>query len=221
MHTEIINFNDLSISKEKIAKKIHLNANETDSNGFFNDLFDSVFSEISSLCKPAFLYRRFPVEYLSGSEILINGVILNTGKTITKLASGGEAAFVFVTTTGWEFENYLRSLKGESLREYFADAIGSEIPEEIIKYFKEFTIKNTIPPEFNLSLPFSPGYCGWNVAEQKKIFSLLPENPCDVILNESSLMTPIKSISGFIVAGNNNFPEEYLCKNCNNPNCIF
>ncbi|MCK7538940.1 MAG: hypothetical protein MZV63_52410 [Marinilabiliales bacterium] len=43
---------------------------------------------------------------------------------------------------------------------------------------------------------FSPGYCGWDVAEQHKLFSFFKDNFCGITLTESALMNPVKSVSG-------------------------
>ena len=221
MESEIIDFNKLQIDKAKIAQKLSLNESDFETNMFLNTLFDSVYDEISKICKPSFCYKKYSIGYPTDSDIVIGGVSFSTGKIISKLARGGDWAYVFIATSSSEFENYLRSLKGDSVKEFFADAIGSEIPEAVISFLKN-TIKESFPEiEFDISLSFSPGYCGWNINEQSKLFSLMPANPCRVVLNESSLMTPIKSVSGFMAAGNFDFPQEYLCKKCKNRECIY
>jgi len=48
---------------------------------------------------------------------------------------------------------------------------------------------------------YSPGYCGWDVTEQHKLFQLMPENYCGIKLTPSALMDPVKSISGIIGIG--------------------
>jgi len=47
---------------------------------------------------------------------------------------------------------------------------------------------------------FSPGYCGWHVSGQKKLFARLHPERIGIRLNESCLMQPLKSVSGVIVA---------------------
>ena len=68
---------------------------------------------------------------------------------------------------------------------------------------------------------YSPGYCEWSVAEQQKLFSLLPENFCGISLSDSSLMTPIKSVSGIIGIGKDLKQKGYQCNWCNDQNCIY
>jgi len=50
-------------------------------------------------------------------------------------------------------------------------------------------------------LPYSPGYCGWHVSGQKKLFASLGPEEIGITLNASCLMQPLKSVSGVLVAG--------------------
>jgi len=47
---------------------------------------------------------------------------------------------------------------------------------------------------------FSPGYCGWHVSGQKRLFARLQPESIGITLNDSCLMQPLKSVSGVIVA---------------------
>ncbi|MCK5694244.1 MAG: methionine synthase, partial [Bacteroidales bacterium] len=68
---------------------------------------------------------------------------------------------------------------------------------------------------------YSPGYCSWNVEEQQKLFSLFPKGTCGISLSESSLMSPVKSISGIIGIGAEVKYREYTCEICPMLNCQF
>ena len=48
-------------------------------------------------------------------------------------------------------------------------------------------------------LPYSPGYCGWNVTGQRALFANLEPGELGITLNESCLMHPVKSVSGVMV----------------------
>jgi hypothetical protein len=72
-------------------------------------------------------------------------------------------------------------------------------------------------------LLYSPGYCGWHVSGQKKLFEYLEPGEIGIHLNESCLMIPLKSISGVLVSGKagihqfvNNYP---FCAHCQTHNC--
>jgi hypothetical protein len=50
-------------------------------------------------------------------------------------------------------------------------------------------------------LPYSPGYCGWHITGQRNLFAVLDPERIGIALNDSCLMTPLKSVSGVLVAG--------------------
>ena len=48
-------------------------------------------------------------------------------------------------------------------------------------------------------LAYSPGYCGWHVSGQRKLFERLRPEEIGITLNASFLMSPLKSVSGALV----------------------
>ncbi|MCP4153380.1 MAG: hypothetical protein GY757_36975 [bacterium] len=72
-------------------------------------------------------------------------------------------------------------------------------------------------------LNYSPGYCGWHISGKGKLFEKLKPGSIGIRLNESYLMSPLKSISGVLTAGeqaihrfDNNYP---FCKQCRTYSC--
>ncbi len=67
-------------------------------------------------------------------------------------------------------------------------------------------------------LRYSPGYCGWHVSGQKKLFEFLQPGRIGIALRDSYLMEPLKSVSGVIIAGRkeiHDFPSTYpFCSRC-------
>jgi len=72
-------------------------------------------------------------------------------------------------------------------------------------------------------LPYSPGYCGWHITGQKKLFAFLGPEAIDISLNASCLMSPIKSVSGVLVAGHpeiHDFENDFdFCFDCASWEC--
>ena len=72
-------------------------------------------------------------------------------------------------------------------------------------------------------LRFSPGYCGWHMSGQKKLFEFLRPEDIGITLLESYLMKPLKSISGVLVAGDKEiflFDDSYpFCSECRSRSC--
>lgn len=67
-------------------------------------------------------------------------------------------------------------------------------------------------------LPYSPGYCGWHITGQKKLFAFLDPQQIGISLNASCLMSPIKSVSGVLVVGHpeiHDFENDFdFCFDC-------
>jgi len=72
-------------------------------------------------------------------------------------------------------------------------------------------------------LRYSPGYCGWDVTGQRKLFARLKPERIGLTLTDSCLMTPLKSVSGAIIAGPRSihrFPPTYdFCEHCEARTC--
>jgi hypothetical protein len=70
---------------------------------------------------------------------------------------------------------------------------------------------------------FSPGYCGWHMSGQKKLFEFLHPEDIGIELLESFLMKPLKSISGVLVYGSKeifDFEDSYgFCSECRSHSC--
>ncbi|MEE3446448.1 MAG: vitamin B12 dependent-methionine synthase activation domain-containing protein, partial [Prevotella sp.] len=64
-----------------------------------------------------------------------------------------------------------------------------------------------------------PGYCGWHVSQQQLLFPLFNGQTCGVTLTDSSLMLPIKSVSGIIGVGEKVRRLDYTCGLCNFEKC--
>jgi hypothetical protein len=73
-------------------------------------------------------------------------------------------------------------------------------------------------------LGYSPGYCGWHISGQKKLFAHLNPGKIGISLNANYLMTPLKSVSGVLVAGNKEIhlfkPSYTFCKSCKTHSCL-
>ncbi len=169
-------------------------------------------------------YARFDAIALkSREEIEIEGTRFKTGKVIRNmLREAEEYAFVAVTA-GPEPESLARELidSGEYLEGYIVDLIGSAIVESVLNQVHQHISDLATSMGRKVTNLYSPGYCDWDVSEQQKLFRLLPEGCCGISLSDSSLMSPIKSLSGIIGIGKAVSYKEYTCEICTMKDCIF
>ncbi|MGA2383712.1 MAG: vitamin B12 dependent-methionine synthase activation domain-containing protein [Gemmatimonadales bacterium] len=78
-------------------------------------------------------------------------------------------------------------------------------------------------PSDGAALRYSPGYCGWDVTGQRKLFAFLKPERIGITLTESCLMKPLKSVSGVIIAGPRAIhrirPTYDFCERCEERTC--
>lgn len=169
-------------------------------------------------------YARFEAKVLeSREEIEIEGTLFRTGKIIRNMLREAEEYAFFVVTAGPEPESLAKELieAGDYLEGYIVDLIGSAIVESVVNQVHQHIKDLAASRGMKVTNRYSPGYCSWDVSEQQKLFRLLPEGCCGITLSDSSLMFPIKSISGIIGMGETVGYKEYTCEICSMKDCIF
>jgi hypothetical protein len=151
------------------------------------------------------------------------GVAFDVGRIVCQRLENAEELAVFVCTAGRGIEDLSRRLmsSNDPLMGYVADTLGSLVVEKAMDLVQERLAAALLERGLKITERYSPGYCGWNVAEQRKLFQLLPDGFCGVRLTESSLMQPIKSVSGFIGVGRNVERHAYDCHMCDIDDCLY
>jgi hypothetical protein len=159
----------------------------------------------------------------SKEEINIEGTRFHTGKIIRNILQGSEYYTLFAVTAGAGPEELARSLflKGLYLEGYIVDLIGSALVDAVADQLHDQIRKKAEEMGMRITNRYSPGYCGWDVVEQQKLFGLFPEGFCGITLSPSSLMLPIKSVSGIIGLGPDVTYREYTCELCSMKDCNF
>ena len=135
--------------------------------------------------------------------------------------AGGAALFICTAGAGGGCESRRSMKEGDLLRGYVYDVIGSEVVENAADRMQEELRLEVAADGLKITNRFSPGYCGWDVAEQHKLFSFFPDNYCGITLTESALMNPVKSVSGLIGIGREVRYAPYKCHLCDDKNCIY
>jgi hypothetical protein len=185
-------------------------------------MVDDMIYSVSEICYPKVGYDFFYDIKIDRHIIEINDVPMKTGSVIAGYMLPASIIATFVATAGSEYDDYLHKFRAESdiVNEYFANAIGSEIAEAAVRYVSHKINEEAKTLQLKTTNSYCPGYCGWQVREQEKLFSLLPEEPCGIKLNESCLMYPIKSVSGIIGLGTNMEYTPYACEICGMTTCF-
>lgn len=162
--------------------------------------------------------------FLPGKEsIVIEGLELKCMDIIAAAFRKADSAAIMVCTAGHDISKWIGELfvRDDALKAYIADIAASLAVEKAANIIQEKVEKHAASLGLKISNRYSPGYCGWDVSEQKKLFSLLPANFCGISLNEVSLMNPVKSISGIIGLGQDVRMIGYLCNKCSRKDCLM
>ena len=169
-----------------------------------------VVSEVRQWLRPQFCY-----------QVIREQPAFNMGRIIERQLRGAEAYALFVCTAGIAYEDYQQRLKkeGDMVRVFIADALGSVIAERCADRMEEALQASIDKLGWCHTNRFSPGYCGWHVSEQQLLFPLFEGRTCGVTLTDSSLMVPIKSVSGIIGLGEKVRKLDYTCGLCDFKQC--
>lgn len=153
----------------------------------------------------------------------IAGVRFDAGRTVMHDLQHPSLAAIFVCTIGSGPETYARELmtSGDVAESHLADTIASLAAERVASLVHGHIAAVMHDEGLGVSNRYSPGYCGWAVSEQQKLFSLLPGRCCGITLSPSSLMSPVKSVSGIIGIGKDVVWRQYGCATCGQKKCTY
>jgi hypothetical protein len=225
MDTNIFNFDfrDLKIDIARIERILGCDNSEP------RDIIGILLKEVLKGCEDIAgikaEYRIFdnPGFIENGNIIRIGKSSFNAGAIIFKNLKGSESVALFLCTAGKEISIRGRKAvaEGDFLRGYIYDIVGTETVEAAADLMQDHLERTLKMCEKKITNRYSPGYCGWDVSEQHILFDLMPDNHCGVILTQSALMDPVKSVSGIIGIGSKVHKAVYGCKACGMQECIY
>ena len=216
-------FSDLKINVVQIEKV--MGYKEGESHETISELVQKVLIEAETDFRIRAEYAVFPVAKFNETEksVEINNLVFNLKKIVYGQIKKSDSIAVFLCTAGEETGiRSRRAMKnGDLLTGYIYDVIGSEIAEAAADLMQNNLRENMASEGKKITNRYSPGYCGWDVTEQYKLFQLMPDNFCGIELNTSALMDPEKSVSGFIGIGEHVRYNRYTCRLCDMKDCIY
>ncbi len=155
--------------------------------------------------------------------IQAQGSSFEVGKIVSGQLSRSAGLAVFLCTAGKGIEELSRRLMsgGDPFTGFVADAMGSLVVEAAMDRLQDTLEQRLVERGLGITNRYSPGYCGWHVSEQQKLFRLLPAGYLGVSLTDTSLMRPVKTVSGFIGVGPGVRRAPYTCKVCDQEDCLY
>jgi cobalamin-dependent methionine synthase I len=136
---------------------------------------------------------------------------------------------LFALTVGSEIVDTINDLfnKKDFAHGVMLDSVASVAADKSVEvleaYFYNNLLEKNLTKNGSTVLGYSPGYCGWDLSGQEKLFQHLNPGEIGITLNKSFLMSPLKSVSGVLVHGDKEihvFESSFtFCSYCKNQTC--
>ena len=224
--SKIIEFKikDIQPEREVVFKEFGIPKNNSVSEKI-QQLYSEAIKVFRETSKPIVIYSEISKEEF---EKILKGEGNNSAETpVEQIFPKADNLILFALTMGKEVSKKIETLFKENdfALGSMLDNIASLAADKAVKKLEELAAKNTKNHQENIfNLAYSPGYCGWHISGQKKLFEYLHPEKIGITLNDSFLMIPLKSVSGVMIIGKreihkfeNNFS---FCSLCKTKNCL-
>jgi hypothetical protein len=152
----------------------------------------------AQLClRPRGAYAAYPVLSRTAHSLKLGDTTIS-GNIGEYLKDAARVA-VFAVTAGEEISLLSESAakRDDAFSALVMDAAGSWAVEAAADALM-LSLRRHLRDEEELTLRYSPGYCGMEISQQSKLFQLVQADAVGVRLMPSMLMHPLKSISGLV-----------------------
>lgn len=178
-------------------------------------------------CEPAGIISEISIPEF---EIIYPGEGLNEKETpLDRVFRRADTLALFAVTSGQKVTEKIDELFAArefalgAMLDSFASVGTDKAADFAERYFFRWLIDRGKIASAKAASIYSPGYCGWHVSGQKKLFESLQPEDIGITLLDSFLMKPLKSISGVIVVGEKEihiFEDSYsFCSECKTRFC--
>lgn len=196
-------------------------------NAQLQSILDRWIEEAYRLATPRAIYVVLPVVEKDRRRLWLqtSGGVVEFHGAIGEFLGASRSVAAFIATAGpgvVRLAGELTSLR-DDLAAMVVNAVGAERAEAAEAAVIDQLREQAEPVGFAPTLPYSPGYCGMELTEQTKLFSLFDRENIGVTLTPECLMRPLKSVSGLIGLGPAEEIEEFgsPCDRCELRNCAM
>jgi hypothetical protein len=158
-----------------------------------------------------------------------------SSKKLCEILSEAEAhsALLVAVSAGKECEEHARQLwnEGKPDEYFFLETYGSAVVEQLITVASGRICAWADENQMAALPHFSPGYSGWDIAEQLPLWSLFQKNfsgnfPGELEVLDSGMLRPKKSLLALIgltrdLEKARQFQKLIPCENCSLPDCRY
>jgi hypothetical protein len=161
---------------------------------------EQVVAEALPQLRPRGTYSLYPLTAQTAHSLTLGGLVIRGD--IGEFLHGADRVAVFLVTAGSEITRLseARCRAGDAFSGWALDAVGSWAAEAAADALLA-RLQPHLRADEGLTLRYSPGYCGMDLAEQRKLFQLARAESAGISLLPSLLMEPLKSVSGIVGLG--------------------
>lgn len=168
-----------------------------------SSLIDDEIKEAYDLIQPSGFYQLMDIRRVRRPRVILEDGLTVTSEVLSWVLFPCKQVVIFVTSIGRALEERVAQLmkEGQILKATILDAIGSEAAEKTTGYLQDRVREIANSDDAEITLRYSPGYCDWDITQQRVLFRAMNSAPLGVSLTEECLMMPRKSVSGVIGVG--------------------
>jgi len=217
-YTVNVPYSKIVLTKDQIKKTMGYSNEIPD---VIDTAIDKCLKLIPEISEAKLTYKIFNDIIISHDSFKINTTDFNCNKNIAVYIKKSSLLLLLTATIGKKIDEHIEKYNNEKemLLSFTLDTCGSELIENLADYFQNILSALYLNKGLKITNRYSPGYCGWDIIEQKKLFSLLSASDTGIVLTESCIMKPVKSISAVIGIGEDVKKSAYACQTCTQENC--
>jgi len=157
----------------------------------------SIVEQARRSLRPRGTYAVYAVTHRTAHSLKLDATTISGN--IGEYLEHAERVAVFAVSVGSEISRLSESAakSGDTFSAWAMDAVGSWAVEEAADALM-VRIRRHLQDGQELTLRYSPGYCGMDISQQQNLFQLIQADSVGVTLMPSMLMQPLKSISGLV-----------------------
>ena len=211
----------MEISEKEVLRYLGFRQHTPDENTL--RFICAVESALQTEIRPKSIYGEFPLTFLSNREVKIGDKVFESEK-LRRHLNGCERILVFAATLGAGADSLLRRYSAtDRAKAAVAQAVLAAATESYCDEVCAEIAKKENKNGWYLRPRFSPGYGDMALTAQRDLFALLEiTKRTGIVLTESCLMLPTKSVTAFIgLTRDAQRCDKRGCALCDNTDCAY
>lgn len=165
-------------------------------------LYEEVIEQGLQLLEPKLLYEQFPIVKMEEAAVELEGGYRFESRHLRQFIDGATSLLIMCRTIGPKLEARIKEWQETDLMKGFVlDTVGSVATSNLGRLSLQYVETELKKEGLETSVGMAPGQLDWKLSAQEIVFELLKPEQIGVTLNQSFIMTPIKSSTAVVGVG--------------------